>query len=274
MDKLERAIALLHEIDWESGERAERERIHPSCRFLLTILFSLLVMSCGRKEYWALLGLLLYPLLQSILENIPIRKLLPELKLAMLPLLLMSLGELLFAREMVWRIGVVPITEGMLRAIGILGKGLLILCNAQMLFRNIGIQGLCQALYSLRVPAGLVTVLLLIYRYLLLLLQELRRMMQVYSLRAPGQKGIVWKSWGSFLGLLFLRSLDRAEEVYESMRLSGFDGRNYSGFGYSGKNISRGRSIGFLLLWSLFLILLRSGQLYFIVGNLLLHILG
>ena len=48
-------------------------------------------------------------------------------------------------------------------------------------------------------------------------------MQQAYSLRAPGQKGIHISAWGSFLGQL-LRSMDRAQALYESMELRGFSG--------------------------------------------------
>ena len=49
-------------------------------------------------------------------------------------------------------------------------------------------------------------------------------MQQAYSLRAPGQKGIHISAWGSFLGQLLLRSMDRAQALYESMELRGFSG--------------------------------------------------
>lgn len=47
---------------------------------------------------------------------------------------------------------------------------------------------------------------------------------QAYELRAPGQKGIHFKVWGSLMGQMLLRSMDRAEVIYESMCLRGFDG--------------------------------------------------
>ena len=52
-------------------------------------------------------------------------------------------------------------------------------------------------------------------------------MLVAYSLRAPGQKGIAYSSWGSFLGSLLLRTMDRAKEIVQSMELRGYDG-NYS----------------------------------------------
>ena len=52
-------------------------------------------------------------------------------------------------------------------------------------------------------------------------------MSEAYSLRAPGQKGIHISAWGSFLGQLLLRSMDRAEALYHSMLLRGFRGEYY-----------------------------------------------
>ena len=49
-------------------------------------------------------------------------------------------------------------------------------------------------------------------------------MTEAYRLRAPGQKGLHISAWGSFLGQLLLRSVDRGEELYGSMVLRGFRG--------------------------------------------------
>ena len=59
------------------------------------------------------------------------------------------------------------------------------------------------------------------------MLEEVSIMTQSYSLRAPGQKGIHISAWGSFLGQLLLRSMDRAESRYHSMLLRGFRGEYY-----------------------------------------------
>ena len=47
-------------------------------------------------------------------------------------------------------------------------------------------------------------------------------MTDAYLLRAPGQKGIHISAWGSFLGQLLLRSMDRAQELWNSMQLRGY----------------------------------------------------
>ena len=76
-------------------------------------------------------------------------------------------------------------------------------------------------------PKLLTALLLLTYRYVEVLLEQAGIMTTAYHLRAPGQKGIAVSAWGSFLGQLLLRSMDRAEDLYESMELRGFTGEFY-----------------------------------------------
>ena len=75
----------------------------------------------------------------------------------------------------------------------------------------------------------LVTQLLLSYRYLTLLLEQADTIAQAYALRAPKQKGVHFKVWGSLAGQLLLRSIDRANNLYDSMLLRGYQGEYYYG---------------------------------------------
>ena len=65
---------------------------------------------------------------------------------------------------------------------------------------------------------------MLVYRYIIVLLKETERMTDAYMLRSPGQKGLHYKVWGTMVGQLLLRSMDRAQIVYDSMRLRGYCG--------------------------------------------------
>ena len=103
-------------------------------------------------------------------------------------------------------------------------KGVFSLMASFLLIATTSIDSLCAALRKLHVPGLLVTLLLLTYRYISLMLEEVSVMTQAYRLRAPGQKGLHISAWGSFLGQLLLRSVDRGEELYSSMVLRGFHG--------------------------------------------------
>ena len=88
--------------------------------------------------------------------------------------------------------------------------------------------------------------------------------MQAYKLRAPYQKGINIKAWGSFAGQILLRSIDRAEIVYESMLLRGFNG-NFIRNNHKGKVIL---SIAYASVWCLIFIILRVIPLFKIIGSI------
>lgn len=106
-------------------------------------------------------------------------------------------------------------------------KGVFALMASFLLIATTSMDAICAGLRKLHVPSVLVTLLLLTYRYIGVMLNEVSVMTQAYKLRAPGQKGIHISAWGSFLGQLLLRSMDRAEELYGSMRLRGFRGEFY-----------------------------------------------
>lgn len=90
---------------------------------------------------------------------------------------------------------------------------------------------LLEALRSLRVPAVLVAIVMLMYRYLFVLVEEAQSMMRARAARsaAIGRKSggsLVWraKSAGSMAGSLFIRTLDRSERIYMAMVARGYDG--------------------------------------------------
>ncbi|MDY4971164.1 MAG: energy-coupling factor transporter transmembrane component T, partial [Lachnospiraceae bacterium] len=127
------------------------------------------------------------------------------------------------------------------------------------------IEKICYALHLLHVPGILITQFLLTYRYVTVLLKEVNRITQAYSLRAPNQKGIHYKVWGSLTGQVLLRSMDRANAVYESMMLRGYDGS----FAYMGKDIRISVSdVIYLLLWLAVFVIFRKYPVFLIVGGI------
>ena len=91
--------------------------------------------------------------------------------------------------------------------------------------------GLLSALRSLRLPALLTAVVMLMYRYLFVLVEETQRMLRARAARSaavgPESGGtIAWRarSAGGMAGSLFIRTLDRSERIYMAMLARGFDG--------------------------------------------------
>ena len=119
-------------------------------------------------------------------------------------------------------LGSLPVSGGVVSMLTLMGKGVLCLMASFLLMASTPIDALCAALRRLHVPKMIVTLLLLTYRYVGVMTEELAVMTDAYHLRAPGQKGIHVSAWGSFLGQLLLRSMDRAQELYASMLLRGY----------------------------------------------------
>ncbi len=89
-------------------------------------------------------------------------------------------------------------------------------------------------------------------------------MTTAYHLRAPGQKGIHYKAWGSFLGELLIRTMDRATALYESMELRGFNGEFY----YVTKDYPVVKSVFYSIIWITLFYIMRNWNIATLLGGL------
>ncbi len=117
----------------------------------------------------------------------------------------------------------------------------------------------------LRVPRIFVLQLLLTYRYISVLMEEVARSLRAYSLRAPEQKGIHRSAWGSLAGQLILRTFDRAQRIYEAMCLRGFTGEYHTG----GFGRIRVWDLAYLTGWLLFFATARIYNIPMLIGSLI-----
>ncbi len=75
----------------------------------------------------------------------------------------------------------------------------------------------------IRIPALLVTVLALMYRYIFVLIEETERMRRARSSRTfRASRRRSWKSLAAVAGQLFARSSERAERIYAAMCARGW----------------------------------------------------
>lgn len=257
MKELERALEVFHEIEHQA-ELHRGSRIHPLSRLLVTVCYTMLTLSFGKYAPGPLICMVIYPLLMSIWEDIPVLSVLRRSRLLLLSLLVFGLSGLLFDAEVI-PVGGVLVRGGLIAALTLILKGVLTISAVYILIAETGIEGVCLSLRRLHFPEMLTTAVLLSYRYLTLFMIEARNMMTAYFLRAPGRKGIAVQDFGSFAGLLLLRSLDRAQDVYDSMCLRGYDGH----FGYMDERTSQGGrfsaagSIAYTAVWDMAFLCLR-----------------
>ena len=166
--------------------------------------------------------MLLWPVFLFQLSGIPVRTCFYKLRIVLPLVMAVGLFNPIFDRTPALILGNVTVTGGVISMITLMLKGVFCLMASFLLMATTPIDKLCAALRSLHVPGMIVTLLLLTYRYVGVMTKELAVMTDAYHLRAPGQKGIHISAWGSFLGQLLLRSMDRAQELYTSMLLRGY----------------------------------------------------
>lgn len=269
MSKLQQAIDNLHEADREAGKRNGTSRIHPVSRLLVCVAYTGIVVSFHKYDAAGLLGMSLFIITTGILEDLSFVKGFQRIKYILAFIVLLGVANLFLDRGVIMQVGNIAVTGGMLSMITLFIKGILTIYAAYHMFMCTGIEQLCRALRCLKVPKGGVTVVLLIYRYIIVLLKEIQRMSLAYQLRAPGQKGIHIKAWGSFAGLLLLRSMERAQNVYDSMLLRGYDGEFRHEI-LEQEKTGKGLSIAYAAGWAGIFILFRFVPVFQIIGNILL----
>ena len=268
MDKnvIDRSIEELREMDDLASSISPIHSLGPGAKLLVTVVYIAVVASFHKYNLTGLLFMIFYPVLLFEISRIPIGLCFRKMRLVLPLVCLAGLFNPFFDRIPVLTLGPVRVTSGMISMATLMLKGIFCLMASFLLIATTKIEGICQALRRIHVPSILVTLLLLTYRYIGLLAEEVSIMTQAYSLRAPGQKGIHYKAWGSFLGQLLLRSMDRAEELYSSMQLRGYRGDFYymEGTGW-GK-----RETLYVLIWTGFFILARTLNLTRLAGGLFL----
>lgn len=227
MDKLSQAQAELREMDALAAADTPVHRLHPLCKLLVTVMYIGVVVSFPKYDFSGLVIMMLFPVLLFQAAGIPVRLCFYRLRIVLPLVCAVGLVNPFLDHAPLMQLGNLVITGGMVSMVTLMMKGIFSLMASFLLIATTPIDTLCAALRKIHVPGILVTLLLLTYRYIGVMLEQVSVMTEAYKLRAPGQKGIHISAWGSFLGQLLLRSMDRAEELYDSMQLRGFQREFY-----------------------------------------------
>ncbi len=264
MSKLQKAVRDIHIVDAGEAGRKGHGTVHPLSRLLVTVWYILLTVSFPKYDLSGLAAMVVYLLITGIWEEISFREALGRIWPVLILAGAVGIANPFVDRRVCWESGGLSVTFGMVSMVTLMLKGIFSVMASYLLIMTVGMEGICSSLRALHVPKEFVTILLLMHRYLIVLLKEAERMMQAYRLRAPGQKGIHMKAWGAFAGQLLLRSVDRAQTVYESMLLRGYNGE-IIGRRPEGK---RGPGVCYAVLWMAALAGIRILPVFQMVGSL------
>ncbi|MDO4488383.1 MAG: cobalt ECF transporter T component CbiQ [Eubacteriales bacterium] len=253
MDKLGGAVRELSRIDENLKNQTWLVRLHPLVKLLVSVLYIAMTVSVPVLNIGMLLLMAVYPVVLFITGDVSFRDSLRRLKVVLPLVCFVGVLNPFFDKTPVMLAEGLMVTGGVISMVTLMVKGVLTVLAAYLLIATTGIERICYALRQLHVPQLIVTQILLTYRYISLLLTEMKKTVDAYKLRAPGQRGIHIRAWGSLVGGLLLRSIDRANVLYESMILRGFHGEFY----YSGAGKAETADYIYLIAWTVCFIVIR-----------------
>jgi cobalt/nickel transport system permease protein len=140
-------------------------------------------------------------------------------------------------------IGPTQLSErGLFAALVVLLKALTVVTLMMVLWATAPVDANLKAAHSLRVPGVVVQLIVLTYRYVFLLWEELGRLRIAVRVRGfrSGANLHTYKTVGHVAGTLLVRSYERAERVGQAMRCRGFDGtyRSLATFRTTGRDVA------------------------------------
>ncbi len=222
---------LLHvnafQLDVDSKHATIWHSIVPRTRILCTLLlvFAIALTPNGRWWTWAIYGLGVSTLI--LLSRVTLPVLLKRIAVEFAFIAVVLLGTL-FRRggEVVFAWGAIEITsEGLIVLGSVTTKALLSLLMLNLLTLTTSISALLNALVALKTPPLLVAILASMYRYINVLVGEFNAMRRAAASRnLTGNSSWHRQVIGNMMGVLFIRTYERGDRVYQAMLARGYRG--------------------------------------------------
>lgn len=265
--KTDGAVRQIIELEDEANKNTGIHRIHPLAKLLVTVAFLGLCISFDRFDVSGVIMMGIFPIVIFTWGMFSFSHFVRRIWPVIILLLVFGVSNIFVYRNIAIHIGNLGISYGVLSMVVLLFKGIWTVMVAYLLIATTGIENICYALRLIRVPKVIVTLILLTYRYLGLLINQAGELFTAYRLRAPGQRGISISAWGPLLGQLLIRTIDRAETLYDSMTVRGYDG-NFP-FNDRGRKTSFVVDIIYVIASILVIVALRFLPIAEYVGKLL-----
>lgn len=234
--KLSEAAASMRHTENLSQRNSPLHDMSAVAKIISTVAYIVCVVSFGRYDVSGLVPFFAYPIWACAVAGIPI-KILFMRSLAALPFVAFAgLANVFFdSTRMSLPFGL-SISLGWISFLVLCMKAFLTVSAAIILSSTTPIFALAEGLKKLKIPCVIVLQFTMTVRYIDILCSEAVRITQAYSMRSAGANVAKFSDWPKIAGNLFLRSLDRAENVYACMSCRGFSARDLSAF--AGENPS------------------------------------
>jgi cobalt/nickel transport system permease protein len=174
-------------------------------KFVSTIALLILIVALPLAFYGIFTAVLLLLGIVAVMSRIPLLFLFKRMAMLEIFVLMVSLLSLLQPN------GIIVFSRLVL-------KSTLCLFTIVLFSNTTPFAKLLEALRKWRVPALLITLLALMYRYLFVLIDEMERMQRARASRTfVKKKAVLWRSLATIMSQLFVRSTGRAEKIFAAM---------------------------------------------------------
>ena len=268
MNSISQSVFSLHYLEELSKKKTLIHSMNAGVKLVITLAYLAAVLSIGRYDVSRLMPFVLYPVVIFSLGVIPVGTMLKRLIPVMPFVIAIGMFNPILDKEAGVVIGGIIVSRGWISFSTIVIKCSLAVLSVLLLVSTTGIDRLAGAMRWAGVPRLMVTQLLLTYRYISVIADEGESMVRAYRLRSGTTKGIAIVHMGPMLGSLLLRALDRADRVYEAMKLRGFTGEEL----YFSKIPMDKKSVIYIIVWILFFIAARMFNIPQILGDFMMGV--
>lgn len=221
---LEQAIDTLNRRQTASASGSHIGDIDPRALLVVTVIYLVAMLSIPPESLGMLIWFAIYPIVTAPLAHERYERIFFQ-SLVILPLLIViGVFNPIYDHRVAFELSGLKVSMGWITFLSIILRGLLSLQALLLLVEVCGFIGFCNALRRLGVPKVLTTQLLMLYRYIGVLMEEALDMQRARAARGFGRKSYPLKMWGSFIGQLLIRTLERSRRIHRAMLARGFDG--------------------------------------------------
>lgn len=197
-------------------------RLHPAALLVVIVGYITTISSYPYTAVSVLVPYCIFPVLLARLARIPLKPLITA-TVKVMPLIIM-IGILQpFTDRHFIKVGSLSFSRGWIIFISLLIKAFLTILANFLLISILGIGGLQKAMKSLGLPPLFYLLFTMVYRYIMLLLEDIYRVMRAYEIRSGGNPKLQPQEWGTVPASILIRTYEQGLRIEQAMKLRGYD---------------------------------------------------
>lgn len=214
MNKFLKAVLDLRELEQYANKKNVINNIKPEIKLIFVFFFVIFVTSINKYNLSLIIITGIVPTFIFFLTNIDGKVFVSKL---IIPVFLsISLGILNPFLDDSLYMGIISLCTLVLKSAFTISLTLILVSTTT-------IKGIINGLRFFKIPKSIILIFFLMYRYIVILLEEIGKTMDAYQIRAPKCRGLHFSVWGSLIGQIIMRSYSRADNVYQAMLLRGLE---------------------------------------------------